>query len=66
MLENGKTMVIDEDGSSIFRDFTLKLQGQLVSKKKEDHIYSYWVATCTGSTAVAKGRLETKYSVPLI
>ena len=53
-------MVIEEDGASVFGDFTLKLQGQLVSKEKEEH--GYWVATCT---AVAKGRLETKY-VPLI
>jgi hypothetical protein len=60
VLENGKTMVIEEDGASVFGDFTLKLQGQLVSKEKEEH--GYWVATCT---AVAKGRLETKY-VPLI
>ena len=58
MLENGKTMVVDEDGCCIFGDFTLKLQGQLVSKTKESH--GHWVATCT---SLSQGRLETKYEV---
>ena len=58
MLENGKTMVVDEGECNIFGDFTLKLQGQLASKTKESH--GYWVATCTSLT---QGRLETKYAV---
>ena len=55
MVENGKTFVSDEDGRRIFGDFSLKLQGQLISDIKEKH--GNWVVACT---AQSKGRLETK------
>ena len=47
MVENGKTMISDVDGRRIFGDFSLKLQGQLMSKNKlvkEKH--GNWVAMC--------------------
>ena len=54
-MEDGKTFICDGDGRDVFGDFSLKLQGELISR--DEGKYDFWVATCT---SVTRGKMETK------
>lgn len=55
VVEDGKTFICDGDDRDVFGDFSLKLQGELISRDEQK--YGFWVATCT---SVTRGKLETK------
>ncbi|KXJ14689.1 hypothetical protein AC249_AIPGENE4236 [Exaiptasia diaphana] len=56
VVESGKTFFQENaEVPQLFGDFSLKLQGELLSEEQEK--YGFWVATCTAAT---RGQLETK------